>query len=124
MDNPVIAWRTALRFLDKSYFLTVLFLAIQACGDDDSSGEDTETETDTGSESETGTGGCEDIEWEDPDHYLVNGGTVSRWQQTVWFDENDNGQIDESEREDVELDFLELCESDKTSLVLLLATDN
>jgi len=97
-----------------------LSLALHACSDNDSNEED--TGTDTSSESDTGTG-CEDIEWNDPDYYLVNGSTVSRWQQTAWFDENDNGQIDQSEREDIEIDFLELCESGKTSLVLLLGTD-
>ena len=106
-------------------FLMLFAVCFSGCADEDSGSGDTDTDTDSDTDGDTDTGtGCEDMEWGNPDYYLVNGGTVARWQQTAWVDANDNGQIDDDEKVDAEIDFLELCESEKTSLVLLLATDD
>lgn len=67
---------------------------------------------------------CEEIPWSPETHYLVNGGTVARWQQTAFVDADGDGEIGDEEWIDVDVDFLELCESGKQSLVLIIATPN
>ena len=101
-------------------------------GDDDDSGEDRAGadagDTDTGDkdtgEPDTGPPACPDIEFSPADYYLTNGGTVSHWEQEAYVDANGNGAIDTDEEVDAEIDFVELCESDKRSVVLLMGTDN
>ena len=107
------------------FFGFLLSQNMVSCTGDDDGGTDSD-DTDTGSETGTGTEepGCEDIEWGEETTYLVNGGTVANWQQTAFFDADDSGMIDKEERVDVDINFMGICEREKESLVVLIATDN
>ena len=67
---------------------------------------------------------CRNIEWSTEEHYLAKGSIVAKWKQSAFIDTNDNGKIDEDEEEDEDFTFVDLCESGKKSLVLLMATDD
>ncbi|MDJ0764555.1 MAG: hypothetical protein QNJ97_16375 [Myxococcota bacterium] len=123
-----------MRIADIQWGMLVFFTLLAAatfnqvgCDGDDAVDADADSDAATDSESsdsDTHADNCDTIVWNDPENYLVNGGTVARWQQTAWVDQNDNGVLDPDEHTDVDIDLLALCKSDKESLVLLLGTDN
>ncbi len=102
------------------YLITAWSLFCAACTDDRA---DDDGDNDTGSD-EGNLKSCEDIQWNAPEYYLAVKSILARWQQTAYIDANASGSIDEAEEADTTFDLLELCESDKKSLVMLMGTDN
>ncbi|MCP4606023.1 MAG: hypothetical protein GY847_36840 [Proteobacteria bacterium] len=97
------------------------FACTDGTEDDDETSKD--SDNDTGSD-EVILESCEDIKWTGSEYYLAVKSIVARWQQTAYVDANANGSIDEAEEVDTTFDLLEMCESDKKSIVLLMGTDN
>ena len=98
-------------------------LAQAACESDDDSNDD----DDIGDDDvvvDAGQPGCDDIEFSPIDYYLAKGSIAAHWYQTGWVDTNGNNALDPEEQVDGIIDLMDMCESGKESIVVLMATDD